>query len=352
MITERHIFPKELPPGYEYLESEPQFVPEEDLALRTPEDTVTLAELGYSERFRQNYGSPLAATAPFPFLSEGGVAKLRTVVDRLRGHIRYNPDTKRVPAVMRGTAFRSRFVRDLSLAEPVVDFFSEIAGLQLVPTAFSHQLGHMNFPPQDLSQSIAGWHCDENAFVVVFMVHDPAELEGGEFQYFGGTRYEGEQLLAERGDIPEERLVAPKFPGAGSAVLMQGSAILHRAAPQLGGAERISVVTCYDTADTALPDPNRFYFVTGGFGDVNPDARLERFCRYTEYARHKAWRSRARLHDVIENMPFTLDRERVISMLEDGIADVVEAIEVLKRGDVTRDEAKRLRRAEDERWPR
>jgi hypothetical protein len=347
MLAESHIFPETLPPGYEYLSDEPAFE-EADLAIGEPRGAVALAELGYPERFRDNYPSPLAITEPFPVLSAQGVEKIRDVLRRLEPYVRRNPRTRRVPAVLRGTAFRSRFIRDLSLSPAVVDHLSRIAGTDLVPTAYSHQLGHTNFPPDDLSQPNVGWHHDENAFVLVLVIHDPATVDGGEFQYFNGTRYEGRDLLAAAGDLPPDRLVAPRFPAAGYAILMQGSAILHRAAPLRTPGYRVSVVTSYDTRDVSYPDPNRFYFVAGGFGDVDPNARLERACRYVEYARHKAWRLRGRLDDFIREVPWTDDRETVLEMFRQAIAEGLEAVAVLERGDVSREQARTLRAAEDQ----
>lgn len=352
MLTEPHIFPSTLPPGYSYLEDEPVFDPVVDLSLERPDSSVTLADLGYSEAFRGNYGSELAVTAPFRLLSDDGVARLRGVIDRLQPYIRRNRKTGRVPAVLRGTAYRSRFVRDLSLSPEVTAFLSGVGGTELVPTSYPHQLAHLNFPPEDLARANVGWHHDENAFVLVLMVHDPNTVEGGDFEFFDGTRHAGHDVLDRDGDIPASQRVTPRFPGAGYAVLMQGSAILHRAAPLNRPGDRISLVTSYDTKDVRFPDPNRFYFVAGGFGDVDPNARLERYCRYVDYARHMAWRTRGRLADFIDGIEWTDDRERVLADLEAALTDARTALDVLRRGDVTREEAKRLRAEEDADWPR
>jgi hypothetical protein len=352
VLNEPHIFPATQPHGYTWLADEPAFTPDIDLSLETPPGSVSLADLGYSAAFRANYGSGLAITAPFRLLSPEGVVRLRSVVDQLRSYARHNPDTKRVPVVLRGTAFRSRYIRDLSLSPTVIEFLSQLGGMHLVPTAYSHQLGHTNFPPDDLTQPNVGWHHDENAFVLVVMLHNPRAVDGGEFQYFAGTRHEGAAVLARDGDLPADRLTTPAFPDAGYAILMQGSAILHRAAPLHSPADRITLVTSYDTADVRYPDPNRFYFVTGGFGDVDPNARLERACRYVEYARHKAWRLRGHLDNFINEVPWTEDRNHVLAMFREALAEGLEAIEVLQRGDVTREEAKRLRQADDARVQR
>ncbi|MFE3638537.1 hypothetical protein [Streptomyces sp. NPDC059168] len=352
MLTEPHIFPGTVPPGYAYLEDEPVFDAARDLSMELPDSSVGLSDLGYSQAFRDNYGSDLAVSAPFRLLSDAGVARLQSVISQLHPYIRRNSKTARVPAVLRGTAYRSRFVRDLSLSAEVTDFLSGIGGMQLVPTSYPHQLAHLNFPPDDLTKPNVGWHHDENAFVLVLMVHDPNSVDGGDFEYFDGTRHEGHAILDRDRDIPASRRVSPHFPGAGYAVLMQGSTILHRASPLLHPGNRISLVTSYDTRDVRYPDPNRFYFVTGGFGDIDPNAQLERYCRYVDYARHMAWRTRGKLADFIDTIEWTDDRDCVIARFEEAIDDAITALNALKRGDVTREEAKRLRAEEDARLPR
>lgn len=352
MLAGSHIFPQQPPAGYEYLAEEPPFVPESHLRLEVPHGSLTLSDLGYSDAFKANYGSPLAVTEPFRVLSDEGLTAIRGIIDQLEPYVRRNPEGKGVPSKMRGTAYRSQFIRDFCLSEELVGFLSSVGGMDLVPTSYPHELAQLNFPPVDSSKPIVGWHHDKNAFVLVLMLHDPAEVEGGDLQYFDGTRYEGYDLLATGEDIPSERQVVPQFPGAGYGVLMQGSTLLHRATPLQAPGDRISMVTSYDTRDVSYPDPNRMYFVTGGFGASDPNSSLERRYRYVEYARHMAWRSSGKLANFIDNVPWTDDREQIVDELRKAVADAQAAIEMLERGDITREEAKVLRAEEDSRLPR
>jgi hypothetical protein len=352
MLTESHIFPPEPPPGYSYLEHEPTFDPAEDLKLEPPPAIQTLADLGYSATFQANYESTLAVTAPFRLLSESGLDKLHAVIKQLQPFIRSNPKGAGVSVKMRGTAYRSRFIRDLCLSPEVADFLGGLGGVGVVPTSYPHELAQLNFPPVERSRPIVGWHHDKNAFVLVTMLNDPATVDGADLEYFAGTRHEGYEILARSGELPPDRRVMPTFPGAGFAVLMQGSTLLHRATPLLSDSERISMITSYDTRDVRYPDPNRVYFVKGGFGATDPNSSLERKYRYVEYARHMAWRTRGRLADFIEDSPWTDDREKIIEELQFAIEDAVKAIEMLRRGDMTKDEAKQLQEMEDSRLPR
>lgn len=343
MLTEPHIFPRTLPPGYTPLDNEPAFDPATDLALEEPAAVTTLNDLRYSDEFQRAYGSSLAVTAPFRVLSDTGLAKLRAVITRLQPYIIRIPGHPRVPGTLRGAAYRSRFIRDLSLSSQVVAFFSKLGAMDLVPTSYPHQLAHMNFPPEDLTEPAPGWHFDENAFVMVLMVHDPDTLDGGRFQYFDGTRTEGIELLKAHGDIPAERCVTPVFPGGGYAVLMQGSTVVHRGAPLRAPAERITMVTSYDTRDVGYPDPNRMHFVSGGLDEADPNARLERACRAVEYARHKAWRIHGKLDDFLRDVDWTDDRDRLIARLESTVRETIELIDTLQRGDTSVDELGRHR---------
>ena len=56
------------------------------------------------------------------------------------------------------------------------------------------------------------------AFDIVMMITDPTALKGGEFQYFHGTKQEGQALLGITGEegvdtaLPEDRVVTVPFP--------------------------------------------------------------------------------------------------------------------------------------------
>ncbi len=74
----------------------------------------------------------------------------------------------------------------------------------------------------------------------------------------------------------------------------------------------------YVPLDPAIEDVCRFSDLTL----VDPHHVL-----FTEWARHKAWLSVGKLHNMIENIPFTEDRQTITNYLKDAIADIETAIE-------------------------
>ena len=62
-----------------------------------------------------------------------------------------------------------------------------------------------------------------------FFCIEVSAVDGGEFQYFLGTRDEMAELHTAGKSIPPERVVAPPIPGAGYAVLIQGNYVVHQA---------------------------------------------------------------------------------------------------------------------------
>lgn len=354
MLTEPHIFPREAPPGYSYLDDEPAFEPRTDLQLEQPKTAVTLGELGYDKEFRDDFPSDTAITSPLRVLSDTGVEKAREVIRRLWPYAVHSADPG-VPPVLRGAVYRSRFLRDLSLCPEVTAFFSDLTGTQLVPTAFPFNLAHVNYAHREAAESPTGWHHDDNGFIMSLVLHDPGQLDGGRFQFFEGTRDEAADILGNILPLPAERVIAPEFPGPGHAVLYQGCAVVHRTEPLLsaGGEQQFTLASCYDTRELRHPDPNRTWFVRStGDEPKHPEAEAEEFCRYVDYARHKAWRVRGRLDDFIREVPWTADRELIIRQLADSVREIVEAVELLRRGEVTRDELQRLRAADDARRKR
>jgi hypothetical protein len=329
MLTEPHIFPQALPPGYSELSEEPEFDPETDLALEPPESLTSLRQLGYAAGVEDYYGSELGISAPFHILSDTGLAKLRTVIEALRPFTVQDPGNPRVHGTLRGAAYRSRFIRALSLSPEISNFLGGLARMDMVPSAYPHQLAHFNFPPEDITEPISGWHFDSYSFVMVMVVHDPTDLAGGAFQYFPGTRTEGVALIKESGTIPDGRYAAPDFPAGGYAILMQGSAIVHRAEPLLSPGNRITMVTSYQPTDVHYRDFTRVDLDTGEEAQNDLNVQLELACRHVDYARHKVWRVRGKLDDFLNEIEWSDDRPRVIARLESALREANELIEAL-----------------------
>ncbi len=314
-------FPAEPPPGYAWLEDEPDFDPGRHLALEAPASVTTLAELGYSPAEIAPTATPAAVSAPFRILSDEGAEVMLAVARRLRVHARAAAD--RIERTVRGGCYRSRWLRDLCIDEQVTQLMSRIYRTPVAPHTMPLQLGHLNYEPDRTEAPVDKWHHDTIPLDYVMMVTDPRELPGGRFEYFLGTRAEAEALAARGRTPPPDRVVAPTFPGPGWAVALHGNMVVHRGAALTATAERITMVNAYVSLDRSRDDQSRSRDLIG----VDDPAVL-----YAEWARHAAWRAAGRLEALIEDLDFGATPEEVVAHLEDAIVDVRRAIEDIRNG--------------------
>jgi hypothetical protein len=314
ILSEPIPFPPALPAGFEPLAEEPAYDPRRHLALTQPETIVRLAELGYTGQETTACPSDLAITSPFRILSDEGAAALHGVALQLEPYV---TGGERIARMVRGGAFRSRFLRELCRCPVVAAHLSAIAGVALAPHTIAQHLGHLNYAPHELDRPVDRWHHDTLGFDYVLMVSDPAQLDGGRFQYFAGTKREADALAADGRTPPEQRVVSPRFPGAGWAVLQQGNMVVHRATKLNRPAERITMVNAYIPRDTAWPD----CCTVEALKRVDPHNVV-----FTEWARHKAWLTRGRLDRLIAELPYTDDRAAIVAALKSAVADVEAAI--------------------------
>jgi hypothetical protein len=231
---------------------------------------------------------------------------------------------ERIQHMLRGGVYRSKFLRDLCLCSEVSKFMSEIYGIPVAPHSIPLHLGHCNFSPDDLSRAVDKWHTDTIGLDYVLMVSDPTEQIGGEFQYFLGTKKEVNNIKKEGKLLPNDRVVSPTFPGPGYMIVMQGNMVVHRGAKLIKAFDRVTMVNAYVPLDTFYDDPSRFLDVKS----VDPHELL-----FPEWARHKAWISRGKLNRLIEELPFTKDKNLIISELKNAIKDVENAISDLSNED-------------------
>ena len=314
-------FPDSLPRGYEWFENEPVFDPDLHLQLEQPTDIVMLEDLGYSADEIATKATRMAASSPFRLLSDEGVAVMLDVARALR--VFHRPAGDRIERMTRGGCYRSRWLRDLCMDPDVTAHLSAIYGVDVRPHAMPLHLGHLNFEPTKINTSVDKWHHDTLPLDFVLMVTDPNSVAGGEFEYFVGTKDEAAALAAEGRTPPRDRVVAPEFGGAGYAIALHGNMVVHRAAPLTDLSERITMVNGYVSADRAIDDQSRSVDL---IGVDDPE------CLWTEWAKFAAWRSHGRLTTLLDELPFTADRDTVIAQLESSIADVRQAITEMQSG--------------------
>ena len=156
---------------------------------------------------------------------------------------------------VRGSIYRSEFLRGMYEDASVLALLRELAQAPLEPHPVSHHAIHINYAPDDLARNVDQWHRDVISFDYVLMVSDPRPMRGGRFEYFLGPVEEGRELLESGAGLPPERVASPDFPGPGWAVLQQGHRVLHRAARLEERYPRITIVGSYWTPLPELDDP-------------------------------------------------------------------------------------------------
>ncbi|MGB0866806.1 MAG: hypothetical protein ACPGSC_09870 [Granulosicoccaceae bacterium] len=312
-----HRFPDSLP-NFSPIADDPIFNPAVHLALGQPERIYSLDELGYTpKQLTEPTPSSVAATDCFRILSDEGVAALYHVCKQLETHTTSNA---RISRNTRGGVYRSRFIRDLSLSPEIATHLSQLMQSPLLPHAMGHQLAHLNYQPLTVGENVDKWHYDTLQVDYVMFVTDPNVVDGGEFQYFSGTRDEMEALHAAGKSIPPERVIAPRMPGAGYAVLMQGNYVVHQARGLQSPGERITFVNGYSFADPAISDFTAFKQLR----IVDPAETVD-----AEYARQMAYRSVQHLQACI-NTPHYGDTDATIEQLQRARAELDTAISALQ----------------------
>jgi hypothetical protein len=337
MLAEFNTLPRTHPPGYGFVDGEEKFSAEHHLSLEEPQHVVTLADLGYSSEAISRFPSPIGITSPARVLSEAGITALNRSIELCKAHMVL---TRNNESRLYYGGYYSRFMRDLAASKELTSHLSRIFQTPVAPHTMPH-LGIQLNTGEKAGTAITSWHHDWVSFTVVLSMYNPFMVEGGRFEYFRGTRDEGRQL-AERGKLPDRRIESPLCP-AGSAVLAQGSAIFHRAAPLERDGYRASLILSFCARDASYPDANRTYFTKSGYMGTAPGPSPVP----AEYARHAAWFTRARLGTIMEELAWTDDLAFISHQLRQAIAPVERVIERLDQGVLSAEESQALRDAED-----
>ena len=311
-------FPNTLPDGYHYIDNEPTYDSNIHLALEFPKDSHNLHDLGYSQEEIDKCPTDYGVSGVTRLLSDEGVRVLMQTAQSLRKYS--SSGGERIQHLLRGCVYRSKFLRDLCLCPKVSEFLSQIYGIPVAPHSIPLHLGHFNFAPDDLTRAVDKWHIDTIGFDYVMMVSDPNQQVGGRFQYFLGTKREIQEIKDNNQSIPEDRIISPEFPGPGYIIVLQGNMVVHRGAKLEQPFDRVTMVNGYVPLDLDSVDPSRFFDLK----TVDPHQLL-----FPEWARHKAWLSKGKLNRIIEELPFTDDRELIINKLKSAIKDVETAIKDL-----------------------
>lgn len=309
------------PPGYEWFADEPQFDPDVHLQLEGPDDVIMLSDLGYSTERIAMTATGVAASTPFRILSEEGARVMLDTARRLLAFCR--PAGDRIERTVRNGCYRSRWLRDLCISPDVTQHLATIYATSIAPHPMVAQLGHLNYEPSRIESAVDKWHHDTVPLDYVMIVTDPARTPGGRFEYFRGTKEEAAEMRTRGTTPPAERIVAPEFPGAGSAIALHGDMVVHRGGPLYELAERITMVNAFvPTGPTSAHQTRNADLI----GVDDPESL------YTEWAKFVAWGSRRRLDRIIDRPGFSADVESITHELGAAILDVQLAIDEMRAG--------------------
>ena len=309
-----------IPQGYPLLANEPYFDPNKDLQLEKPAKITLLEEVGYSKEDLKNISTNYAFSSATRILSDEGVGKLYEVLKLLEP---FAKSSERIPRMVRGGVYQSKYLRELCLSQDITKFFSEIANIKLQPHTIPHQLGHINYNPLERGKNIDKWHTDTLRYDYVLFVTDPNKVEGGEFEYFLGTKNQMEDLHLKGLKIPNDKIISLKPPGPGYAVFLHGNMIVHRAKGIDSEGERITLVNGYVAKDL-IQNPDFTNFEESYLADP-------KHVGTAEYAKHTALIAKEHLDQCINDNTFSEDREKYIKELSDASQILNEAIDKIRK---------------------
>jgi len=314
-------FPSERPADYVKYSGEPEFSAARHLDLGQPVQVTSLAELGYSDEQTIDCPSSFGVCSAFKILSDEGLAIMHEICLKMydNRNISVGTGVNRLGSYCRGAGYRSSFIRDFCDSPELAEHLSSIAGVSLARHSVPAVACGVNYAPEDIRNAIDTWHTDSVAFDIVIMLSNPAEIEGGEFQYFHGTKQEGQDILGISGEegkdaeLPSDRVITVPFPAAGYGFLQQGNMIFHRACRLHKKAERMTMIPSFvvtpETANDATNSVNM-----AGWDDPGITAEL---------ARHEAWRASARLEKLIETISLHDDNTALAKQIDTALGTLM-----------------------------
>jgi len=314
-------FPAERPLPYVKYSGEPEFSADRHLDLGQPKKTLSLKDLGYSDNQIANCPSIFGVSSAFKILSDEGLAIMREICLKMYDNRNESVGTgvNRLGSYCRGAGYRSSFIRSFCDSPELAEHLSKIADVTLARHSVPAVACGVNYAPEDIRNAVDTWHTDSVAFDIVMMLSDPGKIEGGEFQYFHGTKEEGQDILGISGEegkdaeLPTERVTTIPFPAAGYGFLQQGNMIFHRACRLHKKAERMTMIPSFvvtpETANDATNSVNM-----AGWDDP---------CITAELTRHEAWRASARLKQLVENVSLHDDDSKLVNDIDKALGSLM-----------------------------
>lgn len=322
-------FPNERPAPYVKYKGEPIFSAKKHLDLGQPRSITSLEALGYSGTEIEACPSNFGVSSAFKILSSEGLQIMREICLKMYDNRNESVGTgkNRLGSYCRGAGYRSSFIRDFCDSPELAEHLSNIASVTLARHSVPAVACGVNYAPDDITKSVDTWHTDSVAFDIVMMLSDPQTLKGGDFQYYHGTKEEGQSILGISGEegidteLPPERVITVPFPAAGYGFLQQGNMIFHRACRLLEKAERMTMIPSFvvvpETANDATNSVNM-----AGWDDPGITAEL---------TRHEAWRASARLRQLVETVSLQDDNQTLVREIDKALGSLMQFRERLNK---------------------
>ncbi|MEP3889485.1 MAG: hypothetical protein ABJN69_03400 [Hellea sp.] len=310
-------FPTQRPPSYIKLESEPVFDARKHLSLGRPERVISLAQLGYTDSEIEDCPTGFGVSTAFKILSDEGVAVMHEICNAMydNRNVSVGTGVNRLGSYVRGAGYRSQFIKDFCDSPELAEHLSSMAKVPLARHSVPAVACGVNYAPKDIRKAVDSWHVDSVAFDIVMMITDPTLLDGGEFQFFHGTKMEGQRLLGIEGEegidteLPLERVITVPFPAAGYGFMQQGNMIFHRACRLNKKAERITMIPSFVVTPSTAQDATNSVNMSG-WDDPGLPAEL---------TRHEAWRASARLEKLIDSVSLHDDKIALTRQLDEAL---------------------------------
>ena len=314
-------FPNQRPPDYIKLTGEPEFNASRHLALEKPDEVIFLQALGYSEKDIKKCPSDYGVCAAFKILSDEGLEVMRDICLKMydNRNVSVGTGVNRLGSYVRGAGYRSQFIKDFCDSPELAEHLSEIAGVSLARHSVPAVACGVNYAPDDITKAVDTWHTDSVAFDIVMLLSDPDQIDGGEFQYFRGTKMEGQALLGIDGeegkdvDLPEDRVMTIPFPKAGYGFMQQGNMIFHRARRLNKKGERMTMIPSFVVNPAHAADGTNSVNMAG-WDDPGLPAEL---------SRHEAWRAAARLEKLIDDISLHDDAAHLAEQIDTAITPLL-----------------------------
>eukprot|EP00600_Ochromonadales_sp_CCMP1393_P018030 CAMPEP_0175024820 /NCGR_PEP_ID=MMETSP0005-20121125/16704_1 /TAXON_ID=420556 /ORGANISM="Ochromonas sp., Strain CCMP1393" /LENGTH=446 /DNA_ID=CAMNT_0016283465 /DNA_START=95 /DNA_END=1435 /DNA_ORIENTATION=- len=318
------------------------------------------------EQLATNYG----CCSSFKVLSDEGVRVLTKV---LAGVEKHSVTTPRIPKVLRGSTFYSKFLHGMAHSEAILRHVSDLAGCEMIHHPIRTHHLHVNFKPKSTGgepKNIDRWHCDTTPFVLVLFATDPDEYEGGRLEYYNGAREEATAYFKKGEPLPSEKVLNVGRQHQGYGVLLQGWRVFHQVTPVLRGDNRTTLVYSFHPRNVLGLEACTRFMKT--YNLVDP---LHIFG--TDWCRYRAWKvlrrfeimkekladllqassvfvplldavekSSKKLCKIIQTLPYVFDRQLIAIVMRDAISDVRACLgNILCRNVVDEPSSKRARLA-------